>query len=125
MQICFDKNYPEHLVKALQMIHSMQTQEQCEFHWGKKINDEDYPETVVFLFDRKRRGLDVTTEKYFEIGFRVFAFKATLPEKLSLFELALTVFSIWPKVIEIINNRQKEAFVYVYSYKRKWLKKVK
>lgn len=124
MEICLEKNYPKHLVSALELIHKLDASHAVNIIHDKDLTEKDAPKTIVFLFDRSKRSLDITTEKYFEMGFRIFAFKIATADKLNLFELSLTVLTLWKKVIQIIRN-ENTPFIYTFGYARARLNRVK
>ena len=125
MQICLEQNYPKNLVSALQLIHKINSSSQdIQIHWDKKLTESDSATTVVFLFDRGKRNLDLTTEWYYEKGFKVFAFKSSSADKLNPFELSLTILGMWRKILGIINVT-KSPFVVTYTYQGKSLYKAK
>jgi hypothetical protein len=123
MQICLEQNYPKNLVLALELIHKIDiSAKDIEIYWDKKLTDADAKSTIVFLFDKGKRNLDITTERYFEKGFRVIAFK--MPETFTPFELSLTVLSLWRKILDAI-QKAESPFVITYRYKGTKLYKIK
>ena len=124
MQICLSKNYPKNLFQSLQLLHELQTNRHFTFHWDKKLTDEDSGKTVVFIFDSSIKGLDNTTEEYFQKGYKVFAYKQKPKERIDLFEFSFTVLNLWDKILELLKS-QDSPFIVTYKYKSKGLKKVK
>ncbi len=122
MKVLFDANYPKYLVNALQLVHQLDTKELFAIsYWQKEQQTSE--DSVVFIFDRSKKGLDITTLKCYEAGYKVFAFKLPAKEKIDLFNFSLTVLNIWPKVLETVTDKQK-PFIYTYRYGGRKLKKV-
>lgn len=125
MQICLEQNYPKNLVLALQLIHKIDPSSQdIQIYWDKALTEADSTTTVVFLFDKGKRNIDLTTEWYYEKGFRVFAFKLSSVDKLDPFQLSLTILRIWRKVLGIIKGTES-PFVVTYTYQGKSLFKAR
>jgi len=125
MQICIAQNYPKNLVSALSLIHQIDTStSDIQIVSDKPLTVSDSSSTVVFLFDKGKRNLDITTENYFKMGFRVFAFKMSSAETLNPFELSLTVLGLWRRMLNEIRG-SKFPFVITYTYKGKALNKAK
>ncbi len=124
MQICLSKNYPKNLFEALQLLHRLHMTSHFTFHWDITLKDEDSNKTVVFLFDSSAKGLDQTTEEYFQKGYKVFAFKKKPKERFDLFEFSFTVLNLWDKILLMVKN-EDAPFIVTYKYKGKRLKKVK
>lgn len=123
MQICLSKNYPKNLFQALQLLHALHTTRHFTFHWDKNLTNEDAKKTVVFLFDNSVKGLDNTTQEYFQRGYKVFAFKKKPGERIDLYEFSFTVLNLWEKILNTL-SADDTPFVCVYKYKSKGLKKI-
>lgn len=115
MVVNLSKDYPIKLVDALRLIHSMKEGDSFQFHWGQRVTPKDAHNTVVLLFDRGKRKLEISTQKYKEAGFKVFALKVSPTESLDTFELSLTILSIWKVIFEKINS-VNSASVFTYRY---------
>ena len=115
MKVLFDRNYPKYLVDALQLIHTLDTTQLCSIRYWEKQDENETTNPVVFILDRSRQGLDVTTLKHYEAGYRVFAFKLPGKQKIDLFNFSLTVLSLWPKVLDTVKADEK-PFVFTYKY---------
>lgn len=124
MNIYFDRNYPKNLVKALDLIHSIYPTDTYNIIWGDKVLSElDKDQTVVFLFDRAKKGIEITTELHYEDGYRIFAFMTRTTEKTDLFRLSLRVLTLWKKILGRIKE-ENNPFIFTYGYKSKRLRKV-
>ncbi len=121
MNILFDNNYPKAVVEALKLIHSIGKGKAFTISAWTKGEEADKP--IVFIMDRSATGIDVTTLKHFEAGYRVFAFKLKANKKLDMFDLALTVLNLWPKVLEKV-QADENPFVYTYRYGGQKLRKI-
>lgn len=115
MKVLFDRNYPKYLVDALQLINTLDTAKLCSIRYWEKQDENETNNPVVFILDRSRKGLDITTLKHYEAGYRVFAFKLIGKQKIDLFNFSLTVLSLWPKVLDTVKTEEK-AFVFTYKY---------
>ena len=104
MTICLSKSYPKKLVEALQLLHSINPHDAFEITWDKDLSNEDAKNTVVFLVDRRLKGLEASTEKYLQNGFKVFALKISPHDKVDLFQIAITVMGIWSKVLHTVKT---------------------
>ena len=122
LKIYIDINYPRRLVDALIKIHSLQKNKQFELvrgsHYNK--NSPELKDAIYLLIDYKKRGEDITTQKHFEDGCRVIACKAGSDEKLDMFEFSMTVFRVWPYILEKATE-EYNPFLYTFKYKGKRL----
>ena len=122
-KVYLDINYPKNLVTALQLVHQLQNPPQLDIsrtaHFEESGND-----SVVFLFDRSKKGIDIVTEKHFEAGYKVFAFRLNSVDKIDLYQLSLTVITLWPKILKTLNG-ETQPFVFTYNYTSSTLKKIK
>ncbi len=122
-QVYIDTQYPKNLAEALILLQQMQYPK--EFEIIRTNNFENArPSDVVFLFDRTLKGLDLITEKHFEDGYRVFAFKSRLVPKVDVYQLSLSVLSLWPKILTTI-QAENNPFIVTYKYTGSTLKKVR
>ena len=120
MKVYLDTNYPKNLAEALQLIHELQRPAKYEIIRTQQF---DEIESVVFLFDRSKRGLDIVTEKHYKAGYKVIAFKLASTESIDLFKLSISTLKLWPTILNIITGANK-PFILTYSYKGSSLKKV-
>lgn len=117
MYIYLDPNYPKNLAKALKFLHDISPSDDFEIIWGsRKLSELDNNQTVVFLFDRSKKGVEITTELHYKDGYRVFAFMTRTTDKTDLFHLSLRVLTLWNKILDVIAEKKK-PFVYTYGYK--------
>ena len=126
MQICLEKIFPKNLVEALKKLHEIPAPNRDTFniYWDKHLGSKDIAKTIVFLVDRKSKGVNNITESYFKEGYRVFILKTAPSEKIDVFELSMTVLRIWPDILDII-AAESQPFIYSYKYRGKKLKAVK
>jgi hypothetical protein len=115
MKVYLDTNYPKNLAEALQLIHNLQEPKEVDVIRSQQLDENNESDSVVFLFDRSKRGLDITTEKHFEAGYKVFAFRLSSTEKINLYRLCLVTLKLWPKFLETIASINK-PFITVYNY---------
>jgi len=124
MKVLFDRNYPKYLVDALQLIHTLDTAKLYNIRYWEKQDENENNNPVVFILDRSKKGLDITTLKHYEAGYRVFAFKLPGKQKINLFTFSLSVLNLWPKVLDKVKEKEK-PFVYTYKYGGRKLRKAK
>lgn len=124
MVVYLDPNYPKNLEEALRLLHKLQDPQEYEIVRTQDIKKADTQNSVIFLFDRGKKGIEIVTDKHFESGYRVFAFKSNSTKKIDLFQLALMTLRLWPKVLDAINE-EKNPFVYTFTYTGHRLTKVK
>lgn len=123
MQILFQPGHPKYLIEALQLIHKLNKKDAYKIAlFEKQLNEIKFKNPVVFLFDSGKKKPEITTIKYFEDGYKVFAFKYS-KEPMNMFDFSLTILNLWPKVLEVIKVENK-PFVYTYKCGGKRLKKV-
>ena len=124
MKVYLDCNYPKNLAEALKLIHDLQNPSQFEIIRTQQFDETNISNSAVFIFDRSKRGLDITTEKHFQAGYKVFAFKLHSTQQIDLFQLSIVTLKLWPKVLNLITLK-KEPFVFTYNYNGRALTKVK
>jgi hypothetical protein len=123
MKVYLDCNYPKNLEEALKLIHALQNPSQIEIIRTQQFDETDINNTAVFLFDKSKKGLDIITEKHFQAGYKVFAFKFHSTNHIDLFRLSVVTLKFWPKILELITEK-KEPFVFTYNYNGRSLNKV-
>jgi len=123
IKVYLDTQYPKNLAVALDQLHQMQHPKEFEIIRSSNFEEAD-SQSVVFLFDRTKQGIDLITEKHFEEGYRVFAFKSRLVPKVDVFQLSLSVLALWPKIMHTIKS-ENDPFVFIYKYSTNTLKKIK
>lgn len=123
MNLLFDKSYPKDLVEVLKQIHELDTSH-CHTlaYYDKSINESALQKPVVFLFDYKKHGLDVTTQKLFESGYGIIALKTDRIQKLDFFDLSVTLLGLWPKILRA-TREHAHPFVLTYRFKGQHLNK--
>ena len=124
MRVYFDNNYPKNLAEALQLIHRLQTPPIFDILRTQKFDENDIPNSVVFLFDRSKQGIDIITKKHYESGYRVFAFKLSSTDRIDFFQLSLITMKLWPKILAKIGE-ETNPFIFTYNYNGRALTKVK
>ncbi|SMO94985.1 hypothetical protein [Fodinibius sediminis] len=124
MNIYLDRNYPKNLVKALDYLHGISPSDEIEIIYGNgRLSDLDTENTVVFLFDRAKKGLERTTELHYEDGYRVFAFMTRTADQIDLFKLSLRVLILWKKILDVIKDKNT-PFICSYGYKENKVREI-
>lgn len=117
MNFLFEKSHPKDLVDALRKVHELDVNRGVTLSfYDKTVNDQQLIKPVLFLFDYKKKGLDVTTEKYFQSGYGIIALKTDHEEKLNFFELSITLLGLWPKILKVASECN-HPFVFTYRFK--------
>jgi hypothetical protein len=123
IRVYLDTQYPKNLADGLSLLHQMQYPKEFEIIRTNNFEDAD-TNSVVFLFDRTKKGIDLITEKHYEEGYKVFAFKSRLVPKVDIFQLSLSVLSLWPKIVDTITS-DNNPFIFTYKYSNSTLKRIK
>ena len=124
MEVYFDTNYPKNLAEALRLLHELDDTKHFNIIRTKNIENIDKENSVIFLFDKSKRGLDIATDKHFEDGYKIFAFKLSSTDGINFFQLTLMTMKIWPKILNRIIE-EAEPFVYTFNYNGRYLTKVR
>jgi hypothetical protein len=125
MNFLFEKSHPKDLVEALKKIHDLDESKGIVLsYYDNTIVESQLIKPVFFLFDYKKKGLDVPTENMFHEGYGIIALKTDLEEKLNFFDLSITLFGLWPKILKAATENS-HPFVFTYRYKGNKLNKYK
>ena len=124
MEVYFDNNYPKNLPDALSLLHELNQSQIFKIIRTQNIENIDKRQSVIFLFDNSKKGLSIVTDKHFEEGYKVFAFKLNSADVINLFQLTLMTLKLWPKILNTINE-ETNPFVYTFNYNGKYLTKVR
>lgn len=124
MVVYLDNNYPKNLAEALRLLHELQQPQDFKIIRTQDIENVDVKDSVLFIFDKSKKGLDIVTDKHFEAGFKVFAFKSRSTNAINFFRFSIMTLHLWPKVLNAINE-ENNPFVYTFNYNGLHLKKVK
>lgn len=124
MELYFDLNYPKNLAEALKLLHSLDDSQNISIQRTQQIDNIDKENSIIFLVDSAKRGIDIAIDKHFEDGYRVFAFKLNSANSINLFQLTLMTLKLWPKILNTL-NKETNPFIYTFNYNGKQLTKVK
>lgn len=125
MTILFDPSYPASLLKALNLVLSIDPKNRIEIlAYTKDVDEKSFLNPVIFLFDESKKGIDNQTRLYASAGYRVFAFKQPPAKRRQLFLIALTVLNLFPKALEIM-QANTGPFIYTFRYRANKFSKVK
>jgi len=124
MTVCMDNNHPNNLVQCLQLLHDNQHPKKYSFHRQSNFAEFDKNQSVFFVFNLSKKDIDITIDKHFESGYKVFAFKAKPGTRVDYFDFSLSLLGLWPKILKAIDAHQ-EPFVYTYGIYQKKLNKVR
>jgi hypothetical protein len=122
MKIYIDTQYPPGLFNALKEIHKMQYPAEYELMTGTWLSTNTASDTVVFLVDTNKYGLNPLTLNHYAEGYRVFAFKKPLGEKINLFHWSLLLLTQWKKVLDVVES-EKAPFIFTYSLNSRSIKR--
>jgi len=116
MEILFEKSHPKDLVEALKLVHKSDGSNSYVLsYYDKTIDEKSLQQPILLLFDYKSKGLEITTKELYKSGYRIFAMKTKRKDKLDFFNLSLTVLGLWPKMLQIANEK-KSPFIFTYKY---------
>lgn len=124
MELYFDLNYPKNLAEALKLLHSLDESLNISIQRTQQIDNIDKENSIIFLIDSAKRGVDIVIDKHFEDGYRVFAFKLNSTDSINLFQLTLMTLKLWPKILNTI-DKETQPFVYTFNYNGKYLTKTR
>ena len=117
MKIFIDDNYPKSVFKLLKLLHELSGNSKYQiYQWGKNEEaDEDLNDSIFLLIDFSKKGISIPYEKLFEDGYRTFVCKAGKTDSFSRFGLAMTLFTVWPSILEKSEDNQGK-FLYSFNY---------
>ncbi len=126
LEIYIDINFPKKLVDALISIHNLQRKKQYQIiHWiDQEIPSAESGKALLLMVNEQKRGLEIPILKHYEEGYKVIACKAGNVTKPDLFEFAMTVLRVWPRIIEV-SEKEHDPFLYTFTYSGKKLSKAK
>jgi hypothetical protein len=124
MEVYFDLNYPKNLAEALKLVHNLDESKNLSIQRTQLIEDIDKENSIVFLIDSAKRGIDIVIDKHFEDGYRVFAFKLNSTDDINFFQLTLMTLKLWPKILHTVSE-ETDPFVYTFNYNGKYLTKAR
>lgn len=124
MVIYFDTNYPKNLAEALRLLHDIQVPQEIKIIRTQDLKKVDVQNSVLFLFDKSKKGIDIVTGKHFEAGFKVFAFRTKSTKAINFFRFSVMTLHLWPKILNTLSE-EHNPFVYTFNYNGLHLKKVK
>ena len=117
MKIFVDENYPKSVFKLLKLLHNLSGNNKYQIYlWGENEEaEEDLNDSIFLVIDYKKKGISIPYEKLYEDGYRTFVCKAGKAGDFSRFGLAMTLFTVWPSIIEKSENNQGN-FLYSFNY---------
>lgn len=124
MEVYFDLNYPKNLTEALKLVHNLDESKNLSIQRTQLIDNIDKENSIVFLIDSAKRGIDIVIDKHFEDGYKVFAFRMKSANSIDLFRLTLMTLSLWPKILQTA-SKETNPYIYTFNYDGKKLTKAK
>jgi|SRR6185436_2960234 len=124
MKVCLDNNHPKNLVQCLQLLHDQQHPKKYSFYRQSDFKEFDTKNSIFFVFNQSKKDIDITIDKHFQAGYKVFAFRMKSKTNLDTFTFCLFLLGLWPKVIELI-EQNRSPFVFTYGIYQKKLRKVR
>lgn len=111
MVFYFDNSIHKKIVKTIQLIYSFSSAPKVEIVHGDWSKVEGKNDVVIFLIDHAAKGVDVSTVKLVEDGFKVFAFKKTKDSGFTFFSMSFTLLAAWRNILKKIEeNPEPFAF---------------
>ena len=114
MRLYLDNQYPASLVRIIKSIHELQFPPNYEVISKDWLPDSNANDTVVFLVDNSKKGLDPHAINYYKDGYRVFTYRKPYGKPYSLFKQTLILLSQWPKILKAI-EKESSPFIYTIS----------
>lgn len=117
MKIFIDENYPKTVFELIKSLHNLSGNDKYEIsRWGDiEVREDDLKDSVFLVIDFMEKGISIPYERLFEDGYRTFVCKAKKSDDFSRFGLALTLFTVWPSILEKSESTQ-EKFLYSFKY---------
>jgi hypothetical protein len=123
MKIYIDENYPKSVFDLLKSLHNLSGNNKYEiYRWGdKEVGEKDLKDSIFLVIDYREKGISIPYVKLYENGYRTFVCKAGNLDDFSRFGLAMTLFTVWPSILEKSKMNQ-DKFLYTFNYGGKKLK---
>lgn len=121
MRIYIDENYPKSVFELLESLHRLSGNNKYEiYRWGdKEFTGEELNDSIFLVLDFLSKGIEIPYVKLYEEGYRTFVCKVGNTEDFSRFGLALTLFTVWPSILEKSElNQDKFLYSFIYGGKR-------
>jgi len=117
MKIVIDENYGKTVIKLIESLHCLSGNDKYKvFRWGDiEVKDEDLNDSVFLVIEFQEKGISIPYEKLFEDGYRTFVCKTKKSDDFTRFGLALTLFTVWPSILEK-SESNCENFLYTFKY---------
>lgn len=117
MRIYIDENYPKSVFNLLVSLHELSGNDKFKiYRWeDKEFTDEELKDSIFLVLDFLKKGLEIPNIKLFEEGYRTFVCKAGNAEDFSRFGLAMTLFTVWPSILEK-SEEIDDKFLYTFNY---------
>ena len=114
--IYIDSNYPKRIKEFLINAHALQKERKFEIKEWENIetNSIDLKNSIFLLVDHATKGISIPVLKHYEAGYNIVVCK-TGSDKLDLFEFLMTVFRVWPFILEK-SASEKDTFLYTFRY---------
>ncbi len=117
MKIYIDENYPRKVIDLLESLHKLSGNRKYIINrWGnRELSQEELKESIFLVIDYESKGISIPFQKLYEDGYRTFVCKAANTSEFSRFGLAMTLFTVWPSILEKSESSQKK-FLYSFNY---------
>lgn len=125
MNIYIDPNYPKRIREFLLNAHDLQKERKYVIREWTKVQypRSELKNSIFLLIDHSNKGLSIPILKHYEDGYNVVVCK-TGTNKLDLFEFLMTVFRVWPFILEK-SVMEQETFLYTFKYGGRKISKFK
>lgn len=117
MKIFIDDNYPNSVIKLLESLHRLSgNRKYIISRWGNvELSGKELKESIFLVIDYESRGISIPFQKLYEDGYRTFVCKAANAKDFSRFELAMTLFTVWPLILKT-SEEISDKFLYSFNY---------
>lgn len=122
MRLYIDPNYTPPVIKLIKTLHGLEYPETYEVVTGSWQADFSTTNTVVFLVDTNKQGLNTLTLDHYADGFKVVAYKKPEGRPFDPFNCGLTLMSQWKKLLTDINNTSGRMLISISNTERSYRK---
>lgn len=122
MQLYLDNQYPPSLFNIIKSVHDLQYPQSYRVVFREWRDENNADDTVVFLIDNSKKGVDQHALSYFRDGYRVFTYRKPYGKPYDLFKQTLILLSTWQKILKIIET-EKSPYIYTINESTKPLLK--
>ena len=112
MRLFIDRNYTPPVIKLLTALQNLQYPKVHEVvtEWSDDFKGAD---TIVFLIDTNKVGLNILTTNHLADGYNVVAFKKPAGDAFDPYTCSLSMLSHWRKIFEDLSESTKKKLILI------------